>query len=39
VKEYADFLAQHSPYSRLGRLDLNRLAMRIEVEYVTGGTD
>lgn len=38
MKEYADFLRSQAPYDQLGPADLDRLARRVEVEYVPAGT-
>jgi CBS domain-containing protein len=39
VRQYVDFLGDQPPYDALDPKDLERLARRVEVEYVTAGTE
>lgn len=38
MKEFIDFLSEHTPYSRLSLEDRSRLAATIQVETVPAGT-
>ncbi len=38
MRDIAEFLAEHDPFSHLDRADIDRLAERVEVEFFTAGT-